>query len=400
MNISLKKQQLSVSKNVALGVAQIFLWGGSFFILSVLAEPIMKETNWSHSMVYGSLSLSLLISGLLSPKIGKLINSNNKDFVLLYSGMIMSLGLLILGFANQFWVFVIGWAVLGIAMGMGLYDALFALLGKQFGKEANKSIVQITLVSGFAPTISWFFISCLLSNFGWRYTCFIYAAALFIVIFPIHKYILRPNNIKECQFTKTNTPKTNLNDVFHSKIFYLLLINFIIGSVLMSGLIIHLVDILLTKKIEMETAIIIAALLGPSQVGVRVLDIILPKKTPVKTAIISSIAILFGLLLLLFSSKTASFGVIIFGMGNGMRSILRGTLPLAIFGHQNYAEILGKLARLPLIAQAITPFVGGIVIQLFNVSVFLYALCILAFINIFLILSIEKKVKINNMIKL
>lgn len=351
-------------------------------------------------MVYGSLSLSLLISGLLSPKIGKLINSNNKDFVLLYSGMIMSLGLIILGFANQFWVFVAGWVVLGIAMGMGLYDALFALLGKQFGKEANKSIVQVTLVSGFAPTISWFFVSYLLSNFGWRYTCFIYAATLFIVIFPIHKYTFRPNNIKECQFTKANTPKTNLNDVFHSKIFYLILINFIIGSVLMSGLFIHLVDILLTKKIEMATAIIIAALLGPSQVGVRVLDIMLPKKTAIKTAVFSSIIILLGLSLLLFSSKIASLGVIIFGMGNGMRSILRGTLPMAIFGHQNYAEILGKLARLPLIAQAITPFIGGIVIQLFGVSVFLYALCILAFINIFLILEIQKRVRIHNMIKL
>lgn len=398
MDIVLKNSQLSIAKSSALAVAQIFLWGGSFFILSVLSEPIMKETGWSHQMIYGALSLSLLICGLLSSEIGKRINKSENNFILLYSGVVMALGLIIIGLAQQFWIFILGWIIIGMSMAMGLYDALFASLGKKYGTKANKSIIQITLISGFAPTISWFFVSFLLNYFEWRTACFIYAFVLLISVFPLHRFGFQASeNITEINKRNARTITKNVsNDLFHSPMFRLLLAYFTIGAVLMTGIAVHLIDILLSNEMPLATAVSIAALLGPSQVGVRVLDLVFTQKTPEKTASISAVAIFVGLILLQISPKIVFLGVVVFGLGNGMRSILKGTLPLAIFGQEDYAHILGKLAGLPLIAQAITPFIGGFVIQQFSASIFLGVLTVLACINIILVFAIKRTINNEN----
>ncbi len=382
----------SISKNVALGIAQIILWGGSYFILSVLADPIMKDTGWSYAMVYGSLSIALLISGLLLPKIGSIINEKEKNLILPYAGFVMAGGLVILGLSEHFLLFLSGWVVIGVAMGMGLYDALFASLGKNYGKATSKVIVQVTLIASLAPTISWSIVSLLLSNYGWRNTCFIYAILLLVTVYPIHRFAFpaAANSV-----TRTPHPVSKGTvpaDIFHSKLFYLLLSSFTIGAVLTTGIVVHLIDILLAKGITMATIISIVAFLGPSQAVVRVIELVFSKNAPVRTAIIAAFATLIGILLFLFDPNVAYLGVILFGMGNGLRSILRGTLPLAVFGQESYAVVIGKLARFPLLAQAITPFICGFLIQQFSVSVFIYTFCLLALVNIILCFIIRQEI--------
>lgn len=391
---NIKLSQSTIVKNCALALAQILLWGGSFFILSVLAGPIMKEMKWSHPMVYGVLSASLLISGLVSSTIGKIINKYDKDYIVSYSGFVMAFGLAIIGFSQQFWVFVIGWLIIGLAMGMGLYDALFALLGKKYGTGASKSIIQITLISGFASTISWFVISYFLKIVEWRTICFVYSSLLLILIYPLHKFALNTPN-KLSSNTKDILNINVKNDFYRNKTFCLLLIYFTIGSIIMTGIMIHIIDILMSKQIALATAVGFAALLGPSQVGVRIIDLFLPKKAPEKTAIISAVAILLGLIVLLISTKIVFLGVIIFGFGNGMRSILKGTLPLSLFKQDEYAIVMGKLAGFPLIAQAATPFIGGFIMQQFGVTTFLFGLGILAFINMLLVFILNKNSKMQ-----
>ncbi|MFC6999941.1 MFS transporter [Rufibacter roseus] len=388
--MSLEVLKPSISKNVALGLAQILLWGGSYFILSILVEPIMQETGWSYQMVYGCLSLSLLISGLLLPRIGKIIGENEKNFVLPYAGAIMALGLTIIGLSDHYLLFLAGWAIIGVAMGMGLYDALFASLGKSYGMATSKVIVQVTPIASLAPTISWFLVSLLLSNYGWRSSCFIYAAILLVTIFPIHRFALPLAAGNTGKQPPLNDNKAISHKPFRSKVYYLLLVNFTIGAVLTTGIIIHLIDILLDKGMAMATIVGAVAFLGPSQAGVRVLELLFSKNKPAKTAVISGVVTLLGILLLLLNPNFAILGIILFGMGNGMRSILRGTLPLAIFGQEQYAAVVGKLARMPLIAQALTPFIGSFLIAQYSATVFLFTCCLLALINIMLFLMVPK----------
>lgn len=383
------------TENFFLGIAQVLLWGCSYFALSILADPIIKETNWSPQFIYGYLSISILVSGIISPKIGKKINQSKKNYILFLSGIIMSFGLIIISFSYHKVSYLLGWIFVGIAMGFGLYDALFASLGKKYGKKASSSIVQITLISGFTTTIIWPILSYCTNQYGWRYTLLVFALILIITTLPIHYFSF----IKQAEIKNEATDEKKINTTQANKTtivpdlklsFYLLLINFSIGSLLMTGIYVYIIEILKSKGIGLKEAIAIGALLGPSQVGVRVLDLLFPKKTPIITALISSTAIFLAFILLLFSHKIAFLGVIIFGLGNGMRSILRGTLPLWIFRPKIYATIIGNLALLPLITQAATPFLGGLIIQYFGIHYLVYSLCVLAAINIIPLFFLQK----------
>lgn len=362
-----------------LGFTQILLWGASYFLLSVLSKDIMQETGWSYQMVYGCLSLSLFISGLLLPRIGKMIHTKTHNHALLYTGLVMATGLITIGLSTSYLIFAIGWSVIGIAMGMGLYDALFASLGKLYGAKANKAIILVTLIASLAPSISWALSSQLLGHFGWRNTCFAYAGILVLTIFPLHRYVFTP-------LQRTGT-KATAGTVPVNKIFYILAVNFTIGAVMTTGLVIHLIDILLEKKMPMGTVLTVAAFLGPSQAAARTLELVIRNRNAIEMAFISTFAMLLGVILLFYFPIT---GVIIFGLGNGMRSVLRGTLPLYLYGKDIYPVVIGKLARMPLIAQAATPFVGGFIIQQWGTDCLLYTLCMLACINISLIWFLNK----------
>lgn len=389
---TLREKHTTITSNLALGIGQIILWGGSYFLLSVLSGSIMKDTGWSYQSIYGALSLSLLVSGLIMPKIGYYIQRMDKNIPLLFTGVVMACGLFVIAGSRSFSIFLIGWFIIGIAMGMGLYDALFASLGKKHGNNASISIVQVTLISSLAPSISWAFLTFLNTAYGWRLTCIFYAIILIVTILPLHYWLFTEKNT-----TKRNYPDQSLmmdtttTDVANvSKPLYnWILVNFTLGAVITTGLVIHLIDILNDKNLTKTSIITIAAILGPSQAAVRVIELLLPKRSVILSAIISSSALFIGTLFLMLDSRIAGLGVLLFGMGNGMRSILRGTLPLSIFGSKNYSLIIGKLARLPLIAQAVTPIIGGIFIQQFGINGFLLFLLLLSILYILSVLMVK-----------
>ena len=386
-----------IGESLCLGIAQILLWGGSYFLLAILGEPMMKDTGWSHQYIYGCLSLALLISGLISPLIGKSIQHRNRNVLLPISGWVMAAGLVTLGLTHNRWIFLSGWVILGFAMGLGLYDALFASLGKKYGAHSRRAIVQITLISGFTTTTVWPLLS-FLSQYGWRTAVLIYAAILALLIFPIHYFTFyrTKNTIADLPHAQPEhkvVMAQGLSPAKRRSAYLLLLCNFTLGSLIMTGIYIYLIDILTYKHISLPQAIFIGTLIGPSQVGVRLLDIFFPGKTPVKTGIVSACAIFAGLILLSLHPAIAFLGVIIYSMGNGVRSILRGTMPLWIFGPKDYGTIIGRLALPPLVAQAATPLLGGIIIQYYNCGVLLYVLCLLALVNISFLLVLQQLVQ-------
>lgn len=396
MNFFKNINKAQLTENTCLGIAQILLWGGSYFSLAVIGKSMISTTGWSHEFVYGCLSFAMLISGLISPKIGKIISRNDKNYILLLAGIIMGLGLIIISQSTTKITFISGWFIVGISMGMGLYDTLFSSLGKKYGKHAVLSITQVTLISGFTTTFCWPFLSYLNNNYGWRNTLLIYGVILILTILPIHYYsFFKPKNhrldLKEID--KNSIPElaqTTQKIPQLKAVFYLLVWNFTIGTLLMTGIYVYLIDIIQNYGLSTTEAIAITTLLGPSQVAIRGLDLLLPKRSPVKTAIISSSTIFIGMIFINLSGSVAFLGVILFGLGNGLRSILRGTLPLWIFGQKNYAVMMGKLALMPLISQALTPLIGGILIQYLDIKGFGYFMCILAAINILPALLLNK----------
>lgn len=375
----------SFFKSFMLGIAQIFLWGGSYFLLPILSASIIAEFHWSEKFLSACLSMSLLISGLVAPRVGRLIGKYDKNYILLLSGMVMALGLVLLYATGGPAGFITAWVVLGIAMGMGLYDALFASIGKTYGRVSGKLIVQITLVSGFTTTLVWPLLTFLLHHYDWRLSCLIYAGLLLLITLPVHFFTLfksaAPAILSDVTTAEVK-PARKVVRINKDRIYYLLVCNFSLGSVVMTSVYLYLIAFFVTNKISMEQAVFMAAFLGPGQVSVRLLDTVIRQKPPVIKAIFSACLILGGLILLRLLPDYGYIGVFLFGFGNGLRSILRGALPLKYYRKEAYPVAIGSLARLPLIAQALTPLLAGIFIYYSDINAFMVFNILLALLNI------------------
>jgi MFS family permease len=171
---------------LALGTTQTLAWGSSYYLPAILADPISRDLGISSNWFFAAFSGSLVISGLLGPRVGRQIDRVGGRQVLSASNVILAGGLALLGASTSVWTMVAAWLLLGIGMGLGLYDAAFGALGRIYGDSARKAITGITLIAGFASTVGWPLSSFGLDAIGWRGTCFAWAAAHMLLGLPLN----------------------------------------------------------------------------------------------------------------------------------------------------------------------------------------------------------------------
>src|SRR6266849_2924045 len=175
---------------LALGTAQTLAWGSSYYLPAILADPIARDLGMSSNWFFAAFSASLVISGLLGPRVGRQIDRVGGRQVLSISNVILAAGLALLGTSTSVWMMSGAWLLLGVGMGLGLYDAAFGALGRIYGDSARKAITGITLIAGFASTVGWPLTAFGLETIGWRNTCFAWAAAHILLGLPLNFFML------------------------------------------------------------------------------------------------------------------------------------------------------------------------------------------------------------------
>src|SRR5271169_2824666 len=140
---------------VALGTTQTIAWASSYYMPAILGAPIAGALHLPTSVFFGLFSGALLLSAVVGPSVGRLIDRHGGRVLLATSNLVIGAGLVILAAAHGIAGLVIAWAVLGVGIGMGLYDPAFAALTWLYGREARSAITGITLIAGFASTIGW-----------------------------------------------------------------------------------------------------------------------------------------------------------------------------------------------------------------------------------------------------
>jgi MFS family permease len=151
--------------------------GLELLLPATLADPIAHDLGISSNWFFAAFSASLVISGLLGPRVGRQIDLMGGRQVLSASNIIFAAGLTVLGASTSVWIMCVAWLLLGVGMGLGLYDAAFGALGRIYGDNARKAITGITLIAGFASTVGWPLSSLGLETIGWRGTCYAWAVA-------------------------------------------------------------------------------------------------------------------------------------------------------------------------------------------------------------------------------
>ena len=351
----------------ALGVAQIFAWGSSYYLPAVLAKPIADDTGWPLAWVVGGLSLGLLVAGLVSPWVGRTIERRGGRPVLAASSVLLAAGLAALAVAQSIPGYLVAWVVLGIGMGAGLYDPAFAALGRLYGKTARPAITTLTLFGGFASTVCWPLSAFLLAHLGWRGTCFAYAAFHLAVMLPTHLAAL-PREAEhqsghlgdDAAISDKRAPK-----IARSPIFFGVLATAITLSAAISTLMsVHLLRILQFRGNGLTAAVGLGALIGPAQVGARTIEFFIARyHHPIWTKLASTFLVAIGVAFLWAGFALLAVPLVFYGAGIGLESIARGTLPLAVFAGPKYAAIMGRLAMPSLIAQAAAPSIGAVLLK-------------------------------------
>ena len=372
----------------ALGVAQILAWGTSFYFPAVFAEPIVKETGWSLGYVVGGTSLGLLVAGLISPQVGRVIDKHGGRPVLLASSLCYAAGLTGIGLAPALPVYLAAWAVLGLGMGSGLYDAVFAALGRMYGSAARQPITNLTLFGGFASTICWPLSAFMIEHVGWRSACFIYAAIHLCVSLPLQMAVVRrpvaaaSDDTAREQSGARSGPRIPQETLIFALLALVLSLTAGIGSIV----VVHMLIFLQANGVDFAVAVALGTLFGPAQVGARVVERLFGDRYhPIWTMIGSCALMAVGLLLLFGRFPLLVLVIVLYGAGYGVSWIGRGTLPLALFGPLRFPRLMGKLAFPSLIVQALAPSAGALMIEASGAHATVGALTAIALLNVVLI---------------
>ncbi|MEA2830747.1 MAG: hypothetical protein QOF22_1495 [Bradyrhizobium sp.] len=345
---------------LALGTTQTLAWASSYYLPAILADPIAHDLGVSSNWIFAAFSASLVIAALLGPRVGRQIDLVGGRSVLSMSNVTLSAGLALLGWSYSIPVLILAWLLLGVGMGFGLYDAAFAALGRIYGDAARRSITGITLLAGFASTVGWPLTAWGLETIGWRNTCFAWAAAHIVIGLPLNFWMLPA--VKEVKTAVATSIKPHIPI---DRTMILLAFAFAAAWSVTGAMAAHLPRILEATGATPLQAISAGALIGPAQVLARIVEAgLLSRYHPLLSTRLACLMHPIGAVIVTLAGGAASGVFAIFhGAGNGILTIARGTLPLAIFGPQNYGYRLGIIGAPARMAQAIAPLAFGLLID-------------------------------------
>ncbi len=379
MNAAINSVRSRAVVVTTLGIAQTLAWASSYYLPAILAEPIGASIGVPRSWVFGAFSGALLIAAFAGPAVGRAIDRRGGRGVLVLSNVVMAGGLVVLAAANGVVLLAVAWAILGIGTALGLYDAGFAALAALYGHNARGPITGITLFAGFASTVSWPLTTVLNDAFGWRETLLVWAALNVVIGIPLNLLVpvaARPAEIRH--------PLEHAIGWKPYKEMFLLAFVFAAVWFVTGSMAAHLPGLLERAGATPVQAIAAAALVGPAQVAARLVEFfILRRAHPLISARIAALLHPLGAAVFAVVGPAAAVAFTIFyGAGNGLLTIARGTVPLAVFGPHGYGERTGLLGAPARAAQALAPLLFGLLLDAMGASVIIVsvALCLAAFV--------------------
>jgi predicted MFS family arabinose efflux permease len=368
-----------------LGALQIPAWGSTFYLLAVLAKPIAAETGWTYDRIMGGLALGLLVAGTVSPCVGRSIAHYGGRVVLPCGVVLLACGLALIGTAHNFAIYLAGWAIAGAGMGAGLYDSAFATLGSLYGRSARSAITAVTLLGGFASTVCWPFSAYLVEHFGWRAACLTYAGLHLCIGLPLYLTVI-PSLRRDAGANASDPVAPVMLLPGERGIFVVLAAVLTIAAAILSLIGSQLVTLLQGSGLALSQAVALGMIIGPGQVGARFIEMLAGSRYhPIWTMVVSATAVCCGVTLLFAGPAVFAFAILLYAAGNGIGSIAKGTLPMALFGPARYPVLVGKLALPILCAMSLSPYLGALALQHGGVKATLAFVSGLALLNVALV---------------
>lgn len=416
---------------LALGVTQIVGWGTTHYMPAVLTAPIASGLGLDTTWVFGSFSWGLLVAGLSARQSGRLIDRHGAAVVMSAASAIATVGLLLLSVARGLPGLLLGWTLVGLALRSILYDGAFAAITALAGTGARRAISLLTLLGGLASTAFWPIGHALELHLGWRATLAIYAALNLLVCMPLHWWFaggmrrlqrsarkpavqshLTPDEqatsdedaagLPPARAVLAGPPPTDglsLSEPARRRALLLLATVFTLHAFVASAMAAHLLLLLEGLSLGASIAVSAAALMGVAQVAARVLEMILQRRfhiLQVAPFAMGLVPLACAVALAMQGSAVgAALFVVLYGCANGLITIVRGSLPLAVFGSRGYGELLGSVAGPALIMAAAAPALFAAIVRWGGVTLGLVVLAATSFAGFAAIGALVLSVRVN-----
>lgn len=345
-----------------LGATQIIGWGTSFSPITIYGTLIGEELGMSRETVFSGITVMLLFSALIAPRVGRIVDHRGARPVMVTGSIIAALSMLAMWFAHGHVSYFFAWMLIGLAMPMMLSNTALPGLVQVVGPDARRSITALMLINGLTSTIFLPLCAWLLGVTGWRNSYLIFAALHLFVCVPIHALVLRPIGGTAAVRSQGARPAEGLLPPHRRKAAFIMLAVWACTEGLITwGLYLQVIDVFKAMSLSGTAAVALWALVGPAQATARFTDLVFGGRysifaVAIASASLSSLSFLFVLPFGFSLTSTALFCLFL-GVGHGLFAVARNTLPLILFGAKEYGAYMGMLMVPQNIVNAASPII-------------------------------------------
>jgi MFS family permease len=350
---------------VGLALGQILSWAALYYAFSSFVLPMQRELHWDKALMMGALTLGLAMWGATTYAVGAAIDRGHGRWVMSGGSLLAGAGFAAWAFISQPWMLYAVWAVLGAAMAMTLYDPAFSVLTKRYPQRYLEGITALTLVGGFASTLSFPAVAALITWLGWRDALLVIAGVLALGVAPLHAWTLRGPAVgaaRRIGDAADAADDATLYQALREPAFWLLALSFTLYAFASAALWAHVMPIFASKGFDELQATAVLVWIGPAQVLGRLAYAWVGRGMSLR---LLGIAVLLGmplsLMLLALSKQRAPLLLfaLLFGLANGMVTIVRGGLVPEYFGRAHVGRIGGAMSAVGLLARAAAPLLAA-----------------------------------------
>lgn len=344
---------------VALAGGQLLCWAALYYAFSSFVLPMQQTFGWSQPQMMGAFTFGLAVWGAASYAAGAAIDAGRGRALMTGGALLAGAGFVVWSRVDGLAMLYAAWAMLGAAMAATLYEPAFNVLTKRFPDHYLRGITALTLVGGFASTLSFPAAAWLIARFEWRAALAVIGAVLLVVVAPLHAWALRgtPKTAPPAMRPDAAADPT-LHEALHERSFWLLTATFALYSFAAAAMWAHMMPAFAAKGRNEAQALAVVVWFGPAQVAGRLgyvafgrwvsarrLGLMVLGGLPVSLAIFA------------LADRTAALLVfaLLFGVANGLVTIVRGSLVPEYFGRRHVGRISGAMTGMALLARASAP---------------------------------------------
>ncbi|MFT5503858.1 MAG: MFS family permease [Gammaproteobacteria bacterium] len=348
---------------IYLALAEILVWAGLYYSFPALLLEWESGFGWHRSELTLAITTSIVVSAFFAPISGRLIDRGLGAYLMTGCTFFGGAGLIFLSMVEQLWQFYLCWIFIGIMLSGCLYDPCFTLITRRRGANARSAIVMITLVAGFAGTISFPTAHALSETYGWRTTILCFAMVILFVASPLMWVGSRRIEAEAADISIKDNKSSGYGFLRH-RVFWFLAVGFGLAAMLHGVTLHHLLPVLDERSVDPGFAVLIASLIGPMQVAGRLLMTIIQHKVSNHGMVFTCFILLTGSVVVLNLAGASPVGLILFvtlfGSAYGMVSIVRPVIAREMLGQSSFGAKFGLLSMVYLFGGASAPFVGAL----------------------------------------